>query len=339
MKKLTVNLVSESEFTVQGHGVHTAYLEMRHILEHQPDVKLMINKEPMPGTDITHIHTVGLFALRRLISRYGGKKIVSAHIVPDSLVGSLVGAKVWVHAFKYYLRWFYNRADTVIAVSPYTQKELLKLGVKRPIVVLPNSIDTAEYKNSPAEKKRCRKELGLDPDKFTVIGNGQIQPRKKFDTFIKVAKQMPDVQFIWIGGIPFKAAGADFAKLSLMIKKAPSNVLITDVIPLEQAQVYMKAGDLMFMPSIQETFGLAIIEGAACDMPVIVRDIHDYDATFGDLVIRSDEAHFVDTIRRYMVDDNLYAAAVAKSHQLATKYDSKAMGKKLMELYRSLADK
>ena len=336
MKRITINLVSESEFTVQGHGVHTAYLEMRHILSTQPNVQLLINAKPQSGTDITHIHTVGLFALRRLLSHRGGKKVISAHIVPDSLVGSLAGAKIWIHVFKYYLRWFYNRANLVIAVSPYTQGELVRLGVKRPIVVLPNSIDTSQYKNSPAEKRRCRSELGLDQDKFIVVGNGQVQPRKRFDTFVKVARQLPDVQFIWIGGIPFKAAGADYAKLSYLMKKAPSNVLITDVVPLSQAQLYMKAGDLMFMPSTQETFGLAIIEGAACGMPVVVRDIHDYDATFGDLVIRSTEDQFADTIRRYMVDDDLYRAGQRKSKQLATKYDSATIGRQLMQIYHDL---
>ena len=236
MKKLVINLVSESEFTVQGHGVHTAYLEMRHILESQPDVKLLVNDKPKSTTDITHIHTFGFFSLRRLLSRKGGLKVVSAHVVPDSLVGSIVGAKVWIHAFKYYLRWFYNRANLVIAVSPYTEKELLRLGVKRPIVVLPNSIDTNQYKNTQAEKRRCRRELGLSDDKFIIIGNGQIQPRKRFDTFIDIADKLPDVQFIWIGGIPFKAAGAGYAKLSHQIKHAPDNVLITDVISLERAR-------------------------------------------------------------------------------------------------------
>ena len=335
MKKLTINLVSESEFTVQGHGVHTAYLEMRHILESQPDVKLLINSKPHSGIDITHIHTVGFFALRRLLSRRSGIRFVSAHIVPDSLVGSLAGAKIWVHFFKYYLRWFYNRANVVIAVSPYTEKELLKLGVKRPIVVLPNSIDTSQYKNSQAEKKRCRRELGLDPERFIVIGNGQIQPRKRFDTFVKVARALPDVQFIWIGGIPFKAAGADYTKLHRQMKNAPDNVLITDVVPLDQARLYMKSGDLMFMPSTQETFGLAIIEGAACDMPVIVRNIHDYDATFGDLVTHCSEDKFAETIRDFMADNDLYEEGQRKSRLLAEKYDSKTIGKRLMELYRT----
>lgn len=334
MRKLVINLVSESEFTVQGHGVHTAYLEMRHILESQPDVKLLVNDKPKSTTDITHIHTFGFFSLRRLLSRKGGLKVVSAHVVPDSLVGSIVGAKVWIHAFKYYLRWFYNRANLVIAVSPYTKKELLRLGVKRPIVVLPNSIDTDQYKNTQTEKRRCRRELGLSDDKFIIIGNGQIQPRKRFDTFINIADKLPDVQFIWIGGIPFKAAGAGYAKLSHQMKHAPDNVLITDVISLERARLYMKTGDLMFMPSTQETFGLAIIEGAACGMPVIVRNIHDYDATFGDLVTRSDEKDFAELIRRFMVDDDLYTDGQRKSKQLAEKYGSKTIGKQLMKLYR-----
>lgn len=340
MKKLTVNLVSESEFTVQGHGVHTAYLEMRHILESQPDVKLLINDKPARTTNITHIHTVGFFALRRLLSRRGGRKIVSAHIVPDSLVGSLAGAKVWVHFFKYYLRWFYNRANVVIAVSPYTEKELLRLGVKRPIIVLPNSIDTSQYRNSKAEKMRCRRELGLDAEKFIVVGNGQIQPRKRFDTFVKVARELPDVQFIWVGGIPFKAAGADYARLHHQMKNAPANVLITDVIKLDQARLYMKAGDLMFMPSTQETFGLAIIEGAASGMPVIVRNIHDYDATFGDLVTRCSEDKFAEAIRDFMADNDLYEEGQRKSKRLAEKYDSKAIGQQLMAIYRQeLSDK
>lgn len=338
MKKITVNLVSESEFTVQGHGVHTAYLETRHILESNPNIQLMVNAKPQKTTDLTHIHTVGLFAMRRLLSRRGGAKIVSAHIVPDSLIGSIIGAKYWTPIFKYYLRWFYNRADVVIAVSPYTKDELVKLGVKRHIEVVPNSIDTSNFINSPERKAKARRQLHLNKDRFIVVGNGQVQPRKRFDTFVEVAKQMPDVQFVWIGGIPFKAAGADFAKLTHIMKHAPENVLVTDVIPLEQARRYMIAGDLMFMPSEQETFGLAIIEGAAAGMPVIVRDIPDYDATFGNLVTRSTDDKFVNQIRRFMVDNDLYARGQQKSAKLAHKYDSATISKKLLKVYQLAID-
>ena len=98
----------------------------------------------------------------------------------------------------------------------------------------------------------------------------------------------------------------------------------------------MQVSDLMFMPSEQETFGLALIEGAACGMPVIVRDIHDYDATFDDLVIRSDEDHFVTTIKRYLTDKQLYADGVRRSHRIASRYDTTRTEHQLLDLYRSL---
>ena len=109
MKKVTVNLISESVFTVQGHGVHTAFIEMENLLAKQPSINLLVNQRHARGVDITHFHTFGFFALRRLLSRHVGKKVISAHVVPDSLVGSIAGAKVWIRLFKHYLRWFYNQ--------------------------------------------------------------------------------------------------------------------------------------------------------------------------------------------------------------------------------------
>ena len=73
MKKVTVNLVSESVFTVQGHGVHTAFIEMENLLAKQPSINLLVNQRHARGVDITHFHTFGFFALRRLLSRHVGK--------------------------------------------------------------------------------------------------------------------------------------------------------------------------------------------------------------------------------------------------------------------------
>lgn len=337
MQRLTVNLVSESEFSVQGHGVHTAYLEMRHLLEKQSGINLLVNAKPLADTDITHIHTIGLFSLLRLLSRRGGKKIVSAHMVPDSLVGSIVGARWWLPLFSRYLCWFYNHADTLIAVSPYTKQVLLKLGIKTPIVVINNSIDTYAYQTSTEQKAKLRRELHLSPNKFIVIGSGQIQPRKRFSTFIQVAATLPKFQFIWVGGIPFKAAGSDYIGLNHLIKHHPKNVLITGVVPQAEARKYTRAADVMFMPSIQETFGLSIVEGAASGLPVVVRDIADYNATFGQDVLRGDEHNFTELIQSLADDQDFYHKYQQKSHHLAQKYDSSRTASKLLAVYRKLA--
>ena len=336
---MKVNLVSESEFTVQGHGVHTAFVEMKNQLAKQPSVELTVNGDPSEHFDITHIHTVGVFSLRRLNAKNGGKKIVSAHIVPDSLIGSLVGADLWSPAAGKYLKWFYNKADAVIAVSPYTKNQLVEMGVsEKKIRVLENSIDTTKYKTSAKQKREFREMLGFTKDDFVVVGNGQIQPRKKFDTFAKIAESLPEFQFVWVGGIPFKAAGADFSHLSKLMQNPPKNLRVTDVIPLETAGMYMRAADAMFMPSSQETFGLAIIEGAASGLPVLVRDIPDYDATFGNLILRGKtDDDFRETLLRLKTDKNFAKFARASSRKLAAKYDSAAATEKLLALYNELS--
>ena len=333
--QLRVNVVSESEFSVQGHGVHTAFLEMRGALASRPDIDLLVNAKPSAAADITHLHTFGTFALKRLLARQGGKRVVSAHVVPDSLRGSLVGAGWWVPVFKYYLRWFYNRADLLLAVSDYTKQQLLALKVKAPIAVLENSIDTTRYASTPELKAAARASLGFSTDDFIVAGNGQVQPRKRFDSFIDVAKQMPDTRFVWIGGIPFGALGADYPHMTRLISHAPANVLVTGVIPLDDVCSYLAAADVFFNPSAQETFGLSIIEAAAAGLPVVVRDIHDYDATFGEHVLRGDDANFASLITS-LRDPARRAEWSDQSLKLAAKYDSAAMTEKLVRLYRGL---
>ena len=64
-RRIKVNVVSESEFTVKGHGVHTAYVELANALAKRKDIELSINSKSS-FVDIVHVHTVGFFALRRL---------------------------------------------------------------------------------------------------------------------------------------------------------------------------------------------------------------------------------------------------------------------------------
>lgn len=203
---MKVNVISESAFTVQGHGVHTAFTETIAALEGHTEAEVVSNSREV--CDIAHIHTVGPYSLGKILFA-SGAKVVSAHVTPDSFVGSLVGAKYWYGLAKLYLRWFYNRADAVLAVSDQVVSELKKMGVKRPVHLMPNIINTDVFKTTKAEKMSIRQRLGLGPEAFVVIGIGQVQPRKRIDSFLNAAKRLPQLQFVWAGGIPFKQLAAD----------------------------------------------------------------------------------------------------------------------------------
>jgi 1,2-diacylglycerol-3-alpha-glucose alpha-1,2-galactosyltransferase len=229
----------------------------------------------------------------------------------------------------------------MVAVSAETKKNLIKeFGITVPIEVIENSIDTKVLSTSPVQKADLRRKLGYSKQDFIVVSNGQIQPRKKFDEFVKVARQLPQFKFIWVGGFMLKGALKglldDQAELSEAIKNLPSNMIVTGVIPLEKARDYLRIGDVYFHPAIQETFGIAIIEGAAAGLPVLLRDIPDYDQTFGANAIRVKSSEFVKTLQKLHDDQKFRQKYIAESARLAARYDNSVAADKLVKLYRSL---
>ena len=53
--------------------------------------------------------------------------VVSAHVVPDSFIGSLIFSRLWQPLARLYLKYVYNRSKEVIAVSPQVKIELERL--------------------------------------------------------------------------------------------------------------------------------------------------------------------------------------------------------------------
>ncbi|HEY2003831.1 MAG TPA: glycosyltransferase, partial [Candidatus Saccharimonadia bacterium] len=243
---MKINVVSESAFTVQGHGVHTAFTETIRALKDYTNCEVEANGRA--AADVVHIHTVGPYSLAKLLWAQGAK-VVSAHVTPDSFVGSLVGAKYWYGLAKWYLCWYYNRADGVLAVSEEVVHELKKMGVSKPVYLVPNTIETQEFASNAERRSEARKRLKVPADAFVVIGNGQVQPRKRIDTFVNAARAMPEVRFMWVGGMPFKKLAADSGEMEAVMHNHPDNVLFTGLVKREEVMDYYRAADLFFLPS------------------------------------------------------------------------------------------
>lgn len=333
--KLKVNMVSESTFTVQGHGVHTAFLEMTHVLARRPDIDVIINKFRR-GADITHIHTFGPYSLLHLL--FGpGKKVVSVHVVPDSLIGSIIGAKQLYNIARRYMKFFYNKADLLLAVSGMVESTLRsQLGVTKPVAVLYNTIDTKMYATTPADKLAARKALDIPVDAHVIITSAQIQPRKRFDIFCKIAAELPNSHFIWIGGMPFKQFGADYKIMQQLRDDCPPNVCVTGVIDHPNVKQYLQVADVFFLPSDQENHPMSVIEAAATGLPIVVRDIPEYDDTFKKDVIRGHDDTFATIIERLFTDAAFKKTATKGAASIAKRFDSQASGEQLVTIYKTL---
>lgn len=333
-RSLRVNMISESEFTVQGHGVHTAYKEITEALKKRKDIDIKVNTNR--PADIVHVQTIGMYALGRLLRR-NGKKVVSAHLVPDSLVGSIRAAKYWRGLAKLWMKFFYGRADLVLACSGMVRDELKNKMKLKNVDLLYNTVDMAQYRISPKEKAEARKELGLSAKDFVVVGNGQVQPRKRLDTFLAIAKAMPDAKFFWVGGIPFKHLGAEYESMNRLIKKLPENVEVTGVIPLAEVRKYYAVADVFTLPATQENHPMCVLEAAGASLPVVLRDIPEYDDTFrGDALMAKNDQEFIDIIRRLKDDKKYYDRAVDGAKKIAKRFDSVAGAERVVEFYNSL---
>lgn len=331
-------MVSESDISVQGHGVHTAYEEMAVALEKRDDVTLIRGAFGRTvECDIVHLHTLGSYTWRKLFQK-GPKKVVSAHVVPASFIGSIILAKYWLPLARLYMRWYYNRADKVLAVSGTVAGILHdELHVpKEKIETFYNTIDMKQYEPSAFNKKAAREKLGLQDDDFVVIGNGQVQPRKRLDIFVKMAQALPDAQFIWVGGIPFKQLGADYKSMQRLMAKLPKNLTVTGIVPHAKVKDYLMAADVFCLPAEQENHPMCVLEAAGAGLPIVLRDISEYDDTFQNDAWRCTDDQFVDAVKKLRDDKSTYRKWQQKSAAIAARFDSSAAAERLVKLYQQL---
>lgn len=338
MTKLTVNMVSESDITVQGHGVHTAYVEMASALEKRSDIEVIRGEfGKSVDCDVIHFHTVGPKIWSKLRQK-GPKKVISAHIVPASFIGSLVLAKYWRFIARWYLGWVYRRADKVLAVSKMVadslRQELHVPATK--IDILHNTVAMSDYVATPDDRQRARQKFGIGTNEFVVFGAGQVQPRKRLDTFVAMANELPHVQFIWAGGIPFKRLGAEYAAMQQLLENVPRNMTITGIIEHNEIKEYLAAADVFCLPAEQENHPMCVLEAAGAGLPIVLRDIPEYDDTFKHDAIRCRDGDFTSAMTRLQNDTAYYRQAQRGAQIIATRFDSGAAADRLVQLYNEL---
>ena len=136
-----------------------------------------------------------------------------------------------------------------------------------PTTLIPNGIDREYFKRDGEKRESFREEYGIDPDQRVVLSVGQQTPRKGIYDFFKLADQHPDMTWVWVGGFPYGTLSKDYAKIQMLKAHSHENVIFTGVID-DISRAY-SGGDIFFMPSHAETFGLVIVEALSSGLPVI----------------------------------------------------------------------
>lgn len=331
---MKVHVISETPFIMKATGVHTAFVEHIELLREKDDIQVVVNDE---GTgDVFHGHTYGLYYIWKG-RKYKGRRVFTAHVIPDSIKGSLPAWWLFMPFIRLGLKIVYSYADVCIAISPMVEKAIKETGAKTRIVNIYNPVHIETWRRTQEKRKKGRQRLGLKENEFVVLGVGQLVGRKGVEDFLDIAQAIPEVKFVWAGGRPFGGLTEGIKRIDERFRNAGNNFINAGAVDLQDMPLIYAAADLMLFPSYQENCPLAPIEAAACGMPVIYRDIEEYKSLYKYKYLKAGTTSgFISLTRRMINDRQYYDEGLKISEQLLIQFDKEIIREKLIAVYKSL---
>jgi glycosyltransferase involved in cell wall biosynthesis len=225
-------------------------------------------------------------------------------------------------------------SDATIAVSDIVRARLVRWGVPaRKITVVPNGIDCDKLAFDPLARKRVRAAFGIAPDAYVIGVLCRLDDaNKRVDMIVEAAAPLLGAgrKLLLVG------PGEEEPRLRMQVARLG---LTHDVIFAGyQSDVsgMMSAFDLFVAASVQETFGLSVLEALAGGLPVLYTTCPALDG------IQTESARLVEgtvpalaaEIRKEVEAGSRSRAADAAVHD---RYSVDAMAARIDDLYEQVA--
>jgi glycosyltransferase involved in cell wall biosynthesis len=157
-------------------------------------------------------------------------------------------------------------SDGTIAVSDVVRERLIRWGVPaRKITVIPNGLETSALAFDPVARERSRQQFGIGPDTYVIGALGRIDENKRVELTIEAAVPLlgERCKILVIGRGDYQP----------QVQAVADRLGVTDHVIFGGFQpdttAMMAAFDLYAASSVQETFGLAVLEAMASGLPVV----------------------------------------------------------------------
>ena len=319
---------------VKGQGVGSAYLELMALLEKHFSGEFKVSVNRLKKADISHYHTVDFRFFLSTFLPGRGKKIGYVHFLPETLEGSLKFPWLIKVIFYRYLIAFYKRMDALVVVNPDFISKLVAYGIPaNKITYIPNFVSKKEFYPQTLGKESLRLKLHL-PQRFTVLGVGQVQERKGVFDFIELAKQNPEFQFVWVGGFSFGRITDGYKELKEVVANPPSNLTFPGIVERADMKDYYNVADMFLLPSFNELFPMSVLEAFSCQTPVLLRDLKLYHAIIsGYYEPAKDLEEMNEKIRLFAANPEKLTELKEKSQKAASYYSEERLAQVWKEYY------
>ncbi|MEE6286069.1 glycogen synthase [Georgenia sp. MJ173] len=236
--------------------------------------------DAVAGTDLIHSHTWYAVLGGHLGGLlHGVPHMISAHSLEPlrpwkaEQLGGGYALSSWAE------RTAYEGADGIIAVSGGMRDDILR---SYPAVdpgrvhVVHNGIDLDGWARPTGEEaergRRVVQELGIDPDRPSIVFVGRITRQKGLPHLLRAARGLPDdVQLVLVAGAPDTPELAEEVKglVATLREQRDGVVWIDEMLSRQDLVAVLAAGTLFVCPSVYEPLGIVNLEAMAVGLPVV----------------------------------------------------------------------
>lgn len=255
-----------------------------------------------------------------------------------------VAAARYPHTYNWFERWYstwsakyaVSKLWRVITPSEFTKQELVTLYNADPkkIFVTPLGFDI-NYKIpiSDTSKQKILTKFGIT--KPYIVFLGRLEEKKNTHRLVEaftLIKQKHDIQLV-LGGKP----GFGYEKTLQNIVKSPyrEDIIQTGWLSREDAQHILSGARALTTPSLYEGFGLTVLEGFACRVPVVAAkggSLEEVGGTAALYVDAENTEEIAQTIIHVLDDDTLRHELINKGTERLTAFDWKTTAEKTFEI-------
>ena len=217
--------------------------------------------------DVVHLHSgLAWLGYGAWLAAPGASTVLEVHDAPDSGRHSRLTDRVE--------RFWMRKPLAALAVA---HSESVAGAVEREwsvapdrIVIVPLGVDTATFRPRAEEERRSwRRRHGIPADIVVAIGVGRFVTSKHFATLVAAAALLGDLGVVLVGGGPLSEPLREAARSH----EVEHRLWLTGPLHDQDLADALGAADILCSPSEYEGFGLTLIEGMACALPVVARAV------------------------------------------------------------------
>lgn len=282
--------------------------------------------------DVIHLHLPDPMANLALILSNYKNKIIILHWHSD-----IIKQK---YLLKFYCPFQFKLLKIANAIITTSQKYIYESSFLRPFINKCQCIPIGIDKKNLMKGNISKNIIPFPKNKKVIFSLGRFGKNKGFEYLIKSAKYLSDDYIVCIGGSGDEKLKRKFLEI-IKSNNLENKVLLLGKITRNDLKYYYTNCHIFVLPSIQESYGIVLVEAMSFKKPIICTKLHpsgndwiNQDGKTGLVVKKADPKAIADAI--YKIELNYDFFAQNAYNRYFDEFNQNKMIDRIINLYKKL---